>query len=546
MKTKKKELIYIGLLLASILIIYSTYYNGLYDLLIDDVMQKGVLMLTLSRFSYVAVGVVLLAFTAYLCTHMTSYKVGKVFVAYIASVSAGICLIAITDYRYEEINVVVGLLAVISNYLLFYSVGCLTLIFKKQYYRWVVAGYSTAIICEIVGFLIYSEIKNCSLRNLFGKYIIGDYVFTAVFIIISMMNGYKKSTKYSKQQIKLLTAGMVAGILILLVSNFLPTLAVVEVSDQNHQSEMEIKYNDDYVDGQNYSVIQLDNIKVQKDVYPVIVFTGIAIVIIYILIKREYLILDGFENLKCYISSVVYLLLANTAFRFLISNHAGDFFLFNFLLVIPLCFYGHHVLRKECSLYSHNMLEVLEEERQKLSVYLHDEILQSLIAVQHSSDRKDINREVAMLIEDIRNISHNLYPTIAEDLGLEEAVRIFIDEMNIDYNVEIEYQYNYETGILPKGISLVLYRTVKELVTNAIKHSGGNHIYVGIYQVEEGIQCIVSDDGKGFQMPGNDLLLKSPHMGIYTIRKQIEDLRGVMQVTSDISGSKFQIYIPLG
>lgn len=35
---------------------------------------------------------------------------------------------------------------------------------------------------------------------------------------------------------------------------------------------------------------------------------------------------------------------------------------------------------------------------------------------------------------------------------------------------------------------------------------------------------MVVDNGNGFQMPENGKLLKSPHMGLYTIRKQIVDL----------------------
>ena len=66
-----------------------------------------------------------------------------------------------------------------------------------------------------------------------------------------------------------------------------------------------------------------------------------------------------------------------------------------------------------------------------------------------------------------------------------------------------------------------------------------------IKDVLGGMECVVVDDGCGFHMPENMELLKSPHMGLYTVKKQIADLNGNMRIVSDKSGSKFEIFIPL-
>ena len=93
---------------------------------------------------------------------------------------------------------------------------------------------------------------------------------------------------------------------------------------------------------------------------------------------------------------------------------------------------------------------------------------------------------------------------------------------------------------------MVVYRIVKELIINAIKHSRCTKIKVEISKVTEGIDCMVSDNGIGFLMPESEKLLKSPHMGLYTIKKQISDMNGKLRIISDKTGSEFQIYIPLG
>ena len=279
--------------------------------------------------------------------------------------------------------------------------------------------------------------------------------------------------------------------------------------------------------------------------YPIMIFSGVIIAIIYILIKREYLIFDNIKELWCYIISIVYLVLTNTYFYFVLSDDKMDFISINMILIIPLFLYNHQVCKKGNNLYDNNMIGILEEERQKLSMFLHDEVLQSLIALSHMEKDKDINEKLVSVIGEIRDISHELYPMIVEDLGVEEALRIFVSDINNDYNVEVKYSYEYPKGILPKDFSLVIYRTVRELVTNAIKHSGCIKIEIKILEYSEGIQCIVTDDGKGFPKLESDKLLKNQHMGLYTIRKQITNLNGNMRLITDKTGSRFMIYIPL-
>ena len=379
-----------------------------------------------------------------------------------------------------------------------------------------------------------------------GKIIIVDYIITIVIIILSMVWGYKESTIYSKNQIKILSKGLIIGIMIFLIMNAMPMLAVVKVSENDAESY--IIYEDKKIglNENTYPVIQLDNLERQVSTYPVLVFNGILIAITYILIKREYLTIDDNKDLKRYIVSISYLILANTFFCIVLSDDTLDYIAFNTILIFPLLVYNHCIYIKGNNLYDNNMIEILEEERQKMSVFLHDEVLQDLIVLSHSLKSNDMNEQLSKIIGEIRNVSQELYPTIAEDLGLEQALRIYMDDIKSDYNVEVEYIYDYPKGVLPKGRSLVVYRIVKELIINAIKHSRCTKIKVEISKVAEGIDCMVSDNGIGFLMPESEKLLKSPHMGLYTIKKQISDMNGKLRIISDKTGSEFQIYIPLG
>lgn len=530
MKIQKKVIVYMGLLIFSVFIIGNTFHTAFSDVMINRIQkEETIFLLTLNTYVYMTAGLMLTGLVTYLFTHLTAYKVGKLFAVYIAMAGLGICLIAATNYKYKSINIVIGLLAFLSNLILFYSIGCLTLVCKKKHFKWLMAGY---ILAAVFGGMIYLICVGSNNQELYGDVITADYMITIIVIIISLLIGYNESTKYSKQQIKFLTMGLVSGIIIFIVMHYLPMLAVVAVPENNPPMVA-------------YPIIQVENIRVQHDIYPIMIVTGIVIVMVYILIKREYLIIDSKDELRSYMISIAYLIAANTCFYFIISIDRGDFVLFNIILSVPLLLYSHRVHQKGNHRYDNNMVEVLEEERQKLSIYLHDEVLQSLIAILHSVNVKNISDDVSLLIAEIRNLSQELYPTIAEDLGVEETLRIFLEEINCDHNVAAEYQYTYPQGVLPKGISLVIYRTVKELVRNAVKHSGCVKIMVSISEAPGGIRCTVADDGRGFLISEHDKLLKGPHMGLYTIRKQIADLDGEMRIISDAAGSQFSIYIPL-
>lgn len=536
--TKKRKGIYVGLLCISIFILYMVLYVGERNVLADGMMQINSRLLSFGQYFYMVLGLLALAFSLHLYTSMTSYQVGRTFTIYISCVAVMICLIAISNFRYTAINFTIGILSVVGNYILFYLTGHLILTNRKSIYRWINIVYITGTLIITVFYSVCFVINSVDFNDILGKYMFFEYAFTILILIVNLGVAYKGATRYSRVQIKMLFTGIVSGIFVLCVSHVLPLIAIVEIPKQNESIQEET------MAGTETSMIYIEN-EIKNNIDAIVGVSGIIVIIIYILVQREYLVMEKNQNLKYYMGSVLYLIFANTIFRFFWAGNKTDYLVFNFLLLIALCLAGQCNLQKGEDLYHNHMLDILEDERSKISVYLHDEILQRLIAVSYLTKDCRAKEELTSVIGDIRNVSQNLYPTIAEDLGFEEALRVLIDEMNIDYNVEIEYQYHYPSGILPNGMALALYRMTKELITNAIKHSGSDYISVSISKANKGIQCIVADKGKGFQMPEDAQLLKSPHMGLYSVKKQVSEWSGSLQITSDNTGSRFQIYIPM-
>lgn len=528
-KMLKKEAALLCILVFSSCLIYLALYKSFYNVDIgEEAGSSSVLfIMTFGKYIYMVAGLFLMGFTVCVFNHMRSYLVGKLFSIYLLFITLVTCLIAVYGSGNRFVNSLNAILLIISNVVFFHLVGRLTLITKRKLFR-----RSKVIYCLSAALLIgVVAISEKIIRDFHNEMILLDYAITIIVLFINLVGSYKNSTVYSRRQILWLGTGTLVGTVIFIISRFLPMFAVVAISDSPGEPQ--------------YAKMQLDNLDFMRIHFPLAILVGIVTATTFLLIKREYISLGDDNDLKLYIGSTGYLLVANTLFRVFLGGGIEEFVVFNMIVILPLFIYGCKSYKQKAAAYDSKMLEVLENERQRLSVFLHDEVLQSLIAVSYTVRSDEEKEKLSEVIGEIRGISQELYPTIVEDLGVDEALKILLDEVRGDYNVDIEYQYTYPAGVLPEKISLTLYRTVKELVNNALKHACCTYMKIAISEKNEGISCVVSDNGKGFRIPEDDELIKAPHMGIYTIKKQIAGLGGSIRILSDTKGSEFQIYIPM-
>jgi two-component system sensor histidine kinase ComP len=192
------------------------------------------------------------------------------------------------------------------------------------------------------------------------------------------------------------------------------------------------------------------------------------------------------------------------------------------------------------------LVEVLENERYKISAYLHDDVLQSLFAIKNISDSEKRNEIVSDMAVKIRNLSNNLYPLIVDNLGLDKSLEHLLKDLQSSHPVAIEYDYKFPQGALSRTMESSIYRITKELVTNAVKHSECQNIIVSTRLENSRFLLQVEDDGKGFELPKEETLLLNKHQGLYTIQQQVAVLHGQIIFHSDhVGGTRYRIEIPI-
>lgn len=204
------------------------------------------------------------------------------------------------------------------------------------------------------------------------------------------------------------------------------------------------------------------------------------------------------------------------------------------------------------------IIETQELERKKIADQLHDDIgsLLSVVSIQlssalenkHKSDSLIKLRKASEVLESVsetvRSISHTLNPLAIEKYGFKNAIIDLFNNINLADRLQIEYIIIGFEGHKNIDMNLIndLYRIIKELVNNVIKHSEASHCLIQVIEHEDIISIMVEDNGIGI----SDKNKMKNGIGIENIRAKINYFEGQIEY-SDMpdGGLLINIEIPL-
>jgi signal transduction histidine kinase len=115
------------------------------------------------------------------------------------------------------------------------------------------------------------------------------------------------------------------------------------------------------------------------------------------------------------------------------------------------------------------------------------------------------------------------------------------------HGIETEFEDDGQQKQLDDDIQALLFRNVRELLVNVIKHAKAHKVKVSIGRVNEHIHIYVEDDGKGFDsVKVTSSAAKDTKFGLFSIRQRLEQLGGHFEIDSEPGrGSKFSMTVPL-
>lgn len=201
--------------------------------------------------------------------------------------------------------------------------------------------------------------------------------------------------------------------------------------------------------------------------------------------------------------------------------------------------------------------ETLEEQIKRIAHAVHDEAGQLLVAVhlalanlardlpQPQKERvRPIEELLSRVERQLRRYSHELRPTILDDLGWIPAIRFLADGVAKRANLTIKIKTKV-AGRLPGPIEIALYRIVQEALTNAAKHSKATQVCIRITRKNRLLSCSIEDDGVGFDTRAVPSRGKPRGLGLIGMQERLNGIAGTLSIDSARGrGTKLLIQLP--
>lgn len=187
------------------------------------------------------------------------------------------------------------------------------------------------------------------------------------------------------------------------------------------------------------------------------------------------------------------------------------------------------------------VIQTEEDERNRIARDLHDEIGPLMSALKiftgsfleaTDSVRKDkLAMQMGLIVKDvidsIKIISNDMSPHVLVNFGLLAAIQNFTGLFS--RNISIRLESNIDDTRFPKAVESLIYRIIKELINNTIKHANASEIDLHINYKDQILSCEFSDNGIGFNW-NKQLELPAKGMGIHNIITRIHSMGGNFNV----------------
>lgn len=213
---------------------------------------------------------------------------------------------------------------------------------------------------------------------------------------------------------------------------------------------------------------------------------------------------------------------------------------------------------------SARLLRVQDEERRRIARDLHDSTGQvvALLSMNLSAletQAQQISPELAKGIAEnarivnqvsgeLRTISYLLHPPLLDEMGLESALRWYVEGFAKRSGIQVSLDLACEFGRLSADLETAVFRVIQECLTNIHRHSDSSTAAIRLYQFSGKLVLQVRDHGKGIATEKLSKIASSAGVtgvGLRGIRERIKDFNGELEIASGEDGTQVKVAIPL-
>lgn len=202
-----------------------------------------------------------------------------------------------------------------------------------------------------------------------------------------------------------------------------------------------------------------------------------------------------------------------------------------------------------------------EKQKKEIATNIHDHLSQSLVISKMrinelkkkpqlkliNQDLQFIETHISEALENSRKITLELSPPILYQLGIIDAINWLLEDIETTHKIECKLSSNTTFIKLGDGKSILLFRSIQEVITNSIKYASASLITLNFNKSKHELTILITDNGVGFD---TSILNHYHHsgsgFGLFTVQERIRNIQGKFTITSKIGiGTTVQFFIPL-
>lgn len=209
------------------------------------------------------------------------------------------------------------------------------------------------------------------------------------------------------------------------------------------------------------------------------------------------------------------------------------------------------------------LMQVQDEERRRIARELHDGVGQILVGIgmnisQVRKEQSKLSAATAQCVEEsshliqrasseIRTASYLLHPPMLDEIGLDTALRWFVDGFAERSKIKVAVEITPDLPRFTQNYELCLFRIVQECLTNIHRHSGSFTALVRLSSTSGKIELEVRDEGKGLTKELQSKINSgaSAGVGFRGMRERVRLMGGELTVESNSGGTSVVVALPL-
>jgi len=210
---------------------------------------------------------------------------------------------------------------------------------------------------------------------------------------------------------------------------------------------------------------------------------------------------------------------------------------------------------------SQRLVEVQESERRQIARELHDEIGQSLTvaemnlqaAMKSGAESRIAHRiqesmnAIEQVLEQVHDLSLNLRPSMLDDLGLEPALRWYLNRQAASAGLEARFRADTLERRMDPTIETECFRVAQEALTNVVRHSHARRVALELQRNEGTLHLRVRDDGIGFDVAMHrQQAIRGESLGLLSMEERATLAGGGLEyISSKGKGTEVHAWFPL-